>query len=320
MDMFYVYEWYVVETGEIIYVGKGSRNRYKNKKKNKMLNRIIEKEKCDVRIVAYYESEAEAFEAERKRINILKSQGQAICNKCVFSTGGVAYIWTEERRKEKSINNPMKNPNQRERMSKQNPMKNKEIAKRVNSQKRKPLYIGNKEYSYAEEASKEYNVSKSTIYSWVKNGITRFGEKCGYIEKQEPIIVIEPKKETFSHSIIYDGKEFLSTKDAAEYAGIKSTSTITRWCKRGFSSTGVPCRFKDDTNDYIYVKPNKAHTNRSFVLEGVHYFSIKEACEKLNISNYVFKKHYSSRCKYDNQHPSCGKSDNSTAEGSTTNG
>lgn len=28
--MFYVYEWYIVETGEIFYVGKGCKNRYKS--------------------------------------------------------------------------------------------------------------------------------------------------------------------------------------------------------------------------------------------------------------------------------------------------
>lgn len=30
--MFYVYEWYIVDTGEIIYVGKGKGNRYKVRK------------------------------------------------------------------------------------------------------------------------------------------------------------------------------------------------------------------------------------------------------------------------------------------------
>lgn len=318
--MFYVYEWFVVETGEIIYVGKGSRNRYKSKKKNKMLNRIIEKEKCDVRIIAYYESEVEAFEAERKRINFLKEHDQAVCNKCVYSTGGVSYIWTEERRKQKSINNPMKSAEQRERMSKQNPMKNKEVAERVNSQKRKPLYIGGEKYSCPQEASEKYNVSKSTIFSWVRLGITSFGVECGYIEKQKPTESIKPQKEVLSHTIIYDGKEFLSSKDAAKFAGVKSPATIIRWCKRGFSSTGVSCRFKDDAEVHIYKKPNKVHTNKSFVLDEVHYFSIDEACKKLGVSYFVFRKYYSSRCEYDNQQPSCGKSDNSTAEGSTTNG
>ena len=33
--MFYVYEWFIKETDEIIYVGKGCRNRYKVRKHNR---------------------------------------------------------------------------------------------------------------------------------------------------------------------------------------------------------------------------------------------------------------------------------------------
>ncbi len=318
--MFYVYEWFVVETGEIIYVGKGSGNRYKAKKKNKLLNRIIEKENCSVRIIAYYENELEAFEAERKRIVFLKGKNQAICNKAVYSTGGVANIWTEERRKEKSIHNPMKAPEQRERMSKNNPMKNSDVAKRVGLKHRKPIFIGDKTYSFAKDAAQEHGVTESTIFSWAKNGKTSSGVHCGYAIKEEKNIPVEISKEELSHSIIYDGKEFYHSCDVAKYAGIKSTSTIIRWCKKGFSPDGVPCRFKDDKTEYIYEKPNKVHTNKSFYYNGKHYNSIEEACKDLHISYHVFCKHYSGLCKYDNQQPSQGNFDNSTLDGSETIG
>ena len=39
--MYYVYEWYVKETGEIFYVGKGTKNRYKVKKHNRFFNDFI---------------------------------------------------------------------------------------------------------------------------------------------------------------------------------------------------------------------------------------------------------------------------------------
>ena len=39
--MFYVYEWFVKETGEVFYVGKGIKNRYKVKKHNKFFNDFI---------------------------------------------------------------------------------------------------------------------------------------------------------------------------------------------------------------------------------------------------------------------------------------
>ena len=39
--MFYVYEWFVKESGEVFYVGKGTKNRYKVKKHNKFFNDFI---------------------------------------------------------------------------------------------------------------------------------------------------------------------------------------------------------------------------------------------------------------------------------------
>ena len=42
---FYVYEWFVVKTDEIFYVGKGCRNRYKakNKRRGKIFNDYLSK-------------------------------------------------------------------------------------------------------------------------------------------------------------------------------------------------------------------------------------------------------------------------------------
>ena len=55
--MFYVYEWYVVESGEIFYVGKGTRNRYKVRKHNKFFNDFITRYNCDSRIIKEFKTE-----------------------------------------------------------------------------------------------------------------------------------------------------------------------------------------------------------------------------------------------------------------------
>lgn len=66
---FYVYEWYIVETGEIFYVGKGRGDRYK-----RYHERAIEAEKIrklyntDVRFVGEGLSELEAIELEDKEM------------------------------------------------------------------------------------------------------------------------------------------------------------------------------------------------------------------------------------------------------------
>ena len=91
-NMFYVYEWYVVESGEIFYVGKGTRNRYKVRKHNKFFNDFITRYNCDSRIIKEFKTEKEAFEYEYERINELKCIGQCVCN---IYKGGTD-IWMKE--------------------------------------------------------------------------------------------------------------------------------------------------------------------------------------------------------------------------------
>ena len=126
--MFYVYEWYVVESAEIFYVGKGTRNRYKVRKHNKFFNDFITRYNCDSRIIKEFKTEKEAFEYEYERINELKCIGQCVCNIYEGGTGGTVEWWTEERKEKYSKNNVMKSKKQRARMSANNPMKNAEIA------------------------------------------------------------------------------------------------------------------------------------------------------------------------------------------------
>ena len=73
--MFYVYEWYVKETNEIFYVGKGSGQRYKvTYNRNKLFNEIIQKHNCDSRIIKYFQNEKDAFQYQAERIDELKNK------------------------------------------------------------------------------------------------------------------------------------------------------------------------------------------------------------------------------------------------------
>jgi hypothetical protein len=74
----YVYEWFIKETGEIFYVGKGSGNRVISKKnRNNYFKNIIKKYECDYRILKYFEKEDDAYNYELERGLELKSIGQA---------------------------------------------------------------------------------------------------------------------------------------------------------------------------------------------------------------------------------------------------
>ena len=123
--MFYVYEWYNVNTNEIFYVGKGIGNRYKQvSKRNQLFKEYYENNECSVRIIKNFELEKDAFAYENKRILELKAQGQCFCNLDNGGTGGVNFIWTDEMREYKSIYNPMKEEEQKQRMRESNPMYN----------------------------------------------------------------------------------------------------------------------------------------------------------------------------------------------------
>lgn len=177
--MFYVYEWYIIETNEVFYVGKGSKKRYLSKQHNNMFKEFLKRFDCKSRIVKYYNSEEEAFNGEYERILELKGKGQCVCNIYKGGYGGETQSWTLEKKKKYSENNVMKSEKQRERMRKNNPMKNKKYAMKNGLAHRKPFFVGDKEFQTLEEAAKYFDRKKSTVKSWLKKG-SRFKEKCYY--------------------------------------------------------------------------------------------------------------------------------------------
>ena len=182
--MFYVYEWYIVETGEIIYVGKGCRSRYKVRKHNRLFNEMLKRFYCESRIIKEFNNEKEAFEYEYCRVNELKKQGQCVCNIYNGGSGGTISWWTDEQRKKYSENNVMKSKKQRDRMKKNNPMSNPLIAEKTNGQKRRKVIIGNVTYNSIKEAKEMLRISYSNIITWAKRGITPDGKQC-IIEEQK---------------------------------------------------------------------------------------------------------------------------------------
>lgn len=258
--MFYVYEWFNVETGEIFYVGKGSYKRYKSKQHNKMFKDYIKRYPCSSRILRNFQIEQDAFEYEFLRIEELKHLGQCSCNIYRGGIGGTHEHWNDERRKQLSVKNGMKDKQQRERMKLNNPMRNPEIAMRTNSQKMKQVIINEVVYKSAKVASEVIGVHVGTIYKWCKRGYDTQGSPVRYAN--------EPQKDnkfkmSSSKKVVVDGIVFKSVKEAAKHIGVWSESLIR-------------C-----------IKANK-----------------------------LCKGHF---CRYDNQHPSREKSDNSITEGSTTN-
>ena len=178
--MYYVYEWFIKDTGEIIYVGKGTGRRYRVRKRNRFFDSMLERYDCESRIVESFQDEKDAFAYEFDRINELKSRGQCVCNIYRGGLGGTTKWRTEEKRKKYSIDNVMKSEAQRTRMSENNPMKDPTVSHRVAEKKSRPIIIGNTEYGSVKLASKAVGCSTDTIRRWCSNGINDKGDPCRY--------------------------------------------------------------------------------------------------------------------------------------------
>lgn len=183
--MFYVYEWYVKDTNEVIYVGKGCKNRYKVRKHNVFFNDMITRFECDSRIVKYFEDEDEAFAYEFDRVNELTDIGQCRCNIKKGGFGGETKTWTAEKRAVYSEKNVMHSKEQRKRMSDKNPMKNHAIAEKVNSQKRKAVIVDGVRYCSIKDGAEAIGVHISGLAYALKDGRKCKGHECRY-DNQQP--------------------------------------------------------------------------------------------------------------------------------------
>lgn len=321
--MFYVYEWYVVETGEVIYVGKGTGRRYKVRKHNKFFNDMITRYECSSRIVKEFSTEKEAFSYEFERVNELKKIGQCVCNIYDGGFGGTTDWWTDELREKYSANNAMKSEIQRKRMVVNNPMKTASISEKVNSKKRIAVLINGVEYPSIKSVREKYGVSSSTVNSWCIRGKTAMGESCHYKD--------DPHNESYSHrndgqsrEVIYKGKTYKSGAELGREIGVAQT-TISRWCRQGRDTYGNSCRYSDDTRSGKEQHLKQKHI--PIIVNGTWYPSKEHAARALNVSSFILTQYLKGNkhdtkyiCEYGNQQPSQGNDDESTLEGSTTNG
>lgn len=312
--MFYVYEWYVKDTNEIFYVGKGCGKRHKvTRDRNSQFTKMINQYDCDSRIIKEFQNEKDAFDYEKQRIDELKAKGLCKCNFHSGGAGGSSEYWTDQLRKEYSINNVMKRPEQRKRMSENNPMKNKEIARKVAEKKSRKVIINGVEYKSVKQAQEHYGVCYDTIANWCKKGINYYGEQCRFADQEQ----IEFKDKRYnkggSNSVVFRGKIYESQIDLCNDIGI-SPNTIKEWLSRGFNPKGQPCRFLNDTRQLIfenrYITRNQKRA-KPVIVNGIRYNSCKEASEKLNIPKTTLYSYLQGRrknpnyiCIYDNQQPS----------------
>ena len=230
--MFYVYEWYIKNTGEIFYVGKGCKSRYKTKKHNQLFRYILEHNECESRIIKTFDNEKDAFSYEFERINQLWAIGECKANIYKGGMGGTTNWWTPEMRDRYSKENVMKNEQQRKRMSINNPMKNKDVSSKVGLKHRKPFYIGNTLYNTLVEASEKYGVTIHAIKYWLKTGHNNINELVYYENQEMPTINFPTNKHIAnSQKVKYDNVEYNSIKELARALKINYTTLFNYYQK-----------------------------------------------------------------------------------------
>lgn len=232
--MFYVYEWYNIDTSEIFYVGKGCNERYKQTtKRNKLFQEYYKSNNCDSRIIKYFEKEEDAFKYENERILELKDIGQCLCNLDNGGKGGVNFAWTDEMKEYHSKYNPMKNEKQRKRMSKNNPMKNPDIAKRVGMKKKRKVVVGNEIFDGVVDVAKKYNVNDTAIIYWLDRHYSSDYKICYYYDERDKPFTVSIKNHVQNYiPVIVDSKKFNSIKEASKYINV-SHSNLSKILKEG---------------------------------------------------------------------------------------
>lgn len=73
-EKYYVYEWYIIDTGEVFYVGKGTGDRCKeHKRRNKMFLDFYNTHDCTYRIIKNNLNEKDAFDYEKELIEYYRT-------------------------------------------------------------------------------------------------------------------------------------------------------------------------------------------------------------------------------------------------------
>lgn len=315
--MYYVYEWFIVDTGEIIYVGKGKGCRYKVRyQRNKLLKKMFKEYECDSRIIKYFDNERDAFQYEYDRIKELKAVGLCKCNIHCGGAGGSGEYWTDELRKEYSDHNIMKEPDQRERMSKNNPMKNKSVSERVAKKKSRAVIIDGVLYQSVKEAAEAFLTNNGAIRNWCLKGVNRCGQLCRYADEPQNIYTGKRYNKGGSRPVIFCGVEYECVKDFAQDMGV-SESVVNRWLKNGKDPRGRPVKYIDIKDEIDITHSHKSTAAHPIIVNGVFYNSLRQASGSLNISPHYLRLYLSGKyfnpnyiCEYGNQQPSQANANN----------
>lgn len=95
---YYVYTHAMADTGELFYIGKGSRKRAWSHARGAWWKRVVRKHGLRVQVVQYFETESEAFFFERQMIAVCRVRGEDLINCTDGGEGASGHVHSEASR------------------------------------------------------------------------------------------------------------------------------------------------------------------------------------------------------------------------------
>ena len=174
---FYIYIWYIVPTGEVFYVGKGSGRRYKQigrKHRNKFFMDMLNSHECDVAVLKDGLTEESAFRLERTLIQYYRLYTKfRLTNQTEGGEGVSGFRWPEEAKAYLHLQTGERNPNYGHKWSDE--MKDNLRQKQISSgryigamnpnAKRIQCVESGEIFGCIEDARKAYKVKSPTSFS-----------------------------------------------------------------------------------------------------------------------------------------------------------
>lgn len=309
INKYYVYEWFIVETKEVFYVGKGSGDRYKNiYQRNKFFKDMYNTHNCDTRIVLDNLSEEEAFEKEIELIGYYRENTDyRLTNMTDGGEGTSGWIPSDEFKiKQSKIHKEQWNDiNYREKMlkirnSENSPYKTTEFREKISN-----IVSGKNNPNYNNRWSDEQKEHLSIVRKELKIAAGNNNPNC------KKIICLET------------GEVFSTIKDAQMKYDVKSETSFSVALKnKQKTAAGLHWRYFDESllvEDYrfkellfsleasnkypiICVENKKIYCNRRKFLRE-HNYGIKRFKKEYSENNkiiiddlhYMYIKDYLSR-------------------------
>lgn len=280
-----MYEWYIVETEEVFYVGKGSGDRYKTiNGRNKFFKCMYNSHRCDVRIKYDNLTEKEAFAQEKELINYYRNNTTfRLTNQTDGGEGSSGWKPSQEIKEKmsKALKKKWNDPDYKERVIKSRHDISSTFQSKEFKEKISRIVSGNNNPNYHNYWSEKQKQHLSKI------------------QKNNPLYKNENNPNAKKIICVETGEVFSCIKYAQEKYKIRTFTSLSVALKNKIRTAGeMHWVYYDECfldNDYRLnyllevLKKDKTRHSVQCVDDGIIYSSIAKLARLLNISEKIIR-------------------------------